>query len=944
MLKVTPGMLGLLAGKIAGLAVELDRPPDLRWLYEVVNRDYGDQLTDTEIAQLIKIIREEHLNFQTQITSIGSKTHKYEKLTIEQLGRFVNPDPEKCYFWNRYSKLKKAKPVLLQNTHKATNRILGHMPDPESKDNFHSLGMVIGDVQAGKTGNYSALINKSADLGYKIIIIFTGVTENLRSQTQKRIDEDFIGTSSIAGQQITQDRNLVGVGLGPNQKKELQPLPITDRNQDLKNTSTATNINSQQITSPIIIVTKKNVTLLKYLLKWLKRQDDDTSGGVDSPVLIIDDEADNASVNTGKEDEEPKAVNRGIREVIAACNKVAYVAYTATPFANIFIDPEGFDNTDLIDLYPRDFIVALQAPPNYCGGKFFYYDDLDIEDRRITKQFVSDAEIFFPLSHKSRDEPLGLPPSLKRALRHFFISCAIKDIRRAGGSGKTINRGDLHDSCLINVSRFIEFQNSLSSLVDVETNNIVSGLQKNSEPPGSVLFDLRSEFESFFVREKLVPEQWEEVKASLLNIGSNPSVQPEVVSINSKSPDALIYPKEEQRRYIAIGGFTLARGFTLEGLTVSYFYRRSKMYDTLMQMARWFGYRDGYDDLVTLWTTKSAAGWYRAITEATEELKADLVEFERNKIEPSEFGIRVRSHEVALIVTAQNKMRTGTNIRGKTRFDNKLKETFYVDVRPEKQVNNTSLSKSFLENLDEIHEFNYVNKKGTVGFFKDVSANKVISFLSSFDVFKGNEWSVHGLFLPFIERRTESEYSKWDVAFYLSEKNQDSHASLAERFLAKGQKRHIRTLAAKSAISENKYLSGQFEKYELPLGDNRRVGTGNFEAIGLPAMTHVGDVKKREKTDLSGRQCRELKGKNGGNPLLVIQMIDIGFKYDDPKKIPSEADSEEMKRLEKMTNGSLYPTYSISLPPSSQDYEHDNYVMNINDAKNYFGDLENDRE
>ena len=249
-------------------------------------------------------------------------------------------------------------------------------------------------------------------------------------------------------------------------------------------------------------------------------------------------------------------------------------------------------------------------------------------------------------------------------------------------------------------------------------------------------------------------------------------------------------------------------------------------------------------------------------------------------------------------------------------------------------MHNIALSKHFLESLDEIYEFNYVNKQGTTGFFKDVSAKEVIGFLQSFDVFKGNEWSVHGLFLPFIERRAESEYSKWDVAFYVSEKNQDSHAPLAERFLAKGQKRNIQTLAAKSAISENKYLSEQFEKYELPLGDNRRVGTGNFEAIGL-----ANNMKTK---DLSGRQCRELKGKNGGNPLLVIQMIDIGFKYDG-NKIPSEADSEEMKRLEKMTNGSLYPTYSVSLPPSSQDYERDNYVMNINDAKNYFGDLESDR-
>lgn len=943
-LKITDDILNMLATKVAQSAIDLEDQPTLTWVYEKVNKDYGDQLTDDEKNRLIKIIREDHLNLQTDITSIVSKRLKYDRLSTGRLGIFTNPSPEKCYFWERFANYKGSSPVLLQNTNRETNRVLGHMPDPLSDEKFCSIGMVIGDVQAGKTGNYSALINKSADLGYKLIIVFTGVTENLRSQTQRRLDEDFVGTSSIAGQRATQDRNLVGVGRVSRQRLDLQPFPLTDRQQDLKITSNATNIQSQATTSPIIIVTKKNVTVLKYLLKWLKRQEDEIGAGVDTPVLIIDDEADNASVNTGKEDEEPKAINRGIRKVISACNKISYVAYTATPFANVFIDPDSnYDSSGLIDLYPKDFIVALQPPRNYCGGKFFYYDDKNLEKGQVVKRYISDAENFFPLKHKSTDEPAGIPPSLKKALQQFFIICAIKDIRRSKKSIKKIRSNDIHDSCLINVSRFKVYQNLVRSLVDVETNLIISGLQKRSEQPGSVLFKLHSEFESYFVKEKLVKEKWKDVKEALIKIGSNPATHPQVVSINTESADVLEYPKDDARRYIAIGGFKLSRGLTLEGLTISYFYRRSQMYDTLMQMARWFGYRDGYDDLVTLWTTKSASGWYRYITEATEELKSDLVEYERQKIEPSEFGVKVRSHEAALIVTAQNKMRTGMKIKGNTRFDNKLKETFYVDVRPKEQEHNTSLSKNFLDELSSLHKFNYFNKKGTVGFFESVNSEHVMQFLRSFDVYKGNSWSVHGLFLPFIERRAESEYSKWDVAFYLSPISDNPALSLGERFLASGQKRNIKTLAAKSGISENKFLS-HFAKYELPLGDHRKVGTGDFEAIGLPGVKPEEAKRRFVTKELTGKKCRELKAKEGGNPLLAIQLIDIGFIYDDSKETMDAFTIDEMKRLQEISNGCLYPAYSISLPPSNEEHEDDNYILTTNAAKNYFGELESDND
>mgnify|MGYP000542509676 CR=1 FL=1 len=181
-----------------------------------------------------------------------------------------------------------------------------------------------------------------------------------------------------------------------------------------------------------MIVTKKNTTILTNILSWLPENN--------TPTLIIDDESDNASVNTSKEDENPKAINSKIRLLIARCQKVAYVAYTATPYANIFIDPEREDEVNeqaesgnvrtLVDLYPRDFIVALQAPTNYCGGDFFYSNSEDIENASSVKVMIDDAENYFPLKHKKDDTVLELPPSLKAAIYEFYLAIAVKELRR----------------------------------------------------------------------------------------------------------------------------------------------------------------------------------------------------------------------------------------------------------------------------------------------------------------------------------------------------------------------------------------------------------------------------------------------------------------------------------------------------------------------------------
>jgi hypothetical protein len=351
-------------------------------------------------------------------------------------------------FWDSFEAYIKSKndipESVIRQTNLDTDKTLEQLCDPLSADPFLCRGMVVGDVQAGKTLNYSALINKACDMGYKLIIVLTGLTEDLRSQTQKRLDRDFVGQESQRSRVgvSASTGNRIGVGIG----RRSQPVMVlTDKNTDFKNPGV---LNIDGNTNPVLIVAKKNKSILEEINVWLRTQN---SGGkkLQSPVLIIDDEADNASVDTAKPDQEPRAINRAIRNMLKLCDRVSYVAYTATPFANIFIAPDDYtDASEMKDLFPEDFIVALNPPSNYRGGKFFFVDE---DTAPQTTILIKDAENKIPLKHQSGFTVAELPESLIEALGTFFVAAAIKDIRRLSGKINTSNPDNRFDTCLINV-------------------------------------------------------------------------------------------------------------------------------------------------------------------------------------------------------------------------------------------------------------------------------------------------------------------------------------------------------------------------------------------------------------------------------------------------------------------------------------------------------------
>lgn len=430
----------------------------------------------------------------------------------------------------------------------------------------------------------------------------------------------------------------------------------------------------------------------------------------DVPLLVIDDEADYASANTKEyrddlgeidPDADPTRTNELIRKLLNLFEKSAYVGYTATPFANVFMHHEATNKSVGEDLFPRSFIINIPAPSNYIGAEKVFGlerpgDGRESRGLPIIKN-IADAEDIFPPRHNKWLEVESLPPSMHEAILCFVLACATRRVR-----------GDVEadNSMLIHVTRFTLVQEQVAELV----REVLTDIRRQLEFPGTggdVLAKLRKLWNTEFVpkfepiaaalpQEDLSPVDWEDVEKELFKATKRITVR----EINGTAKDALDYAEHPQGlSVIAIGGDKLSRGLTLEGLSVSYFVRTSKMYDTLMQMGRWFGYRPRYADLCRLYTSPVLAQWYRHIATATAELREefDLV-FDRGG-NPLEFGHRVRTHPDGLMITAANKMRSSSRIRAG--FSGTISETVSFDTRSAHQ--NLDAFNRFFEELPKNH-------------------------------------------------------------------------------------------------------------------------------------------------------------------------------------------------------------------------------------------------
>lgn len=648
-------------------------------------------------------------------------------------------------FWNRYKQYledeKMFAPEVLNGVDRLTDRILDNLFDP-TKENIQiaKKGLVVGQVQSGKTSNYTGLICKAADSGFRLIIVLAGIHDNLRSQTQLRLDEGFLGFDTQHLRAL--DRNKAKLGVG-NIRSDVIAHSLTSSEQKgdfSKKVANSLGINFRT-NEPIIVVVKKNSSILKRLFDWLSSNAETSSIGKriqTKSLLLIDDEADNASINTNKEELDPTKINGHIRSILRLFDKSAYIGYTATPFANIFISVQQND-----DLFPRDFIINLPSPDNYIGPSRVFglkpqdEDALDTDVLPIA-HCIRDYNNFVPDRHMQDDtRPSDVPESLRLAIRCFILVCAIRRLR-----GQT----EVHNSMLVHVSRFISSQGHLKGLVEaifmdyrnkiqIEWAETIEEFRRTFEEDNgeylSFVTTSQQILDSPTLREidiRIAVHDWMSVRQEL----NEAAQRIEVREINGSSGDALNYFDNQKKglSVIAIGGNKLSRGLTLEGLSVSYYLRASRMYDTLMQMGRWFGYRPGYVDLCRLFTSRELNEWFAHIAYASEELRAEFNYMADAKSTPEQYALRVRTHPGQLQISATNKTRRAVEIN--ISWAGKMVESYLLSKKKEVIQSNLDALSNLIENMGGIQEPKPYKPDSFL--WRSVAVEHIQTFLNQFKI------------------------------------------------------------------------------------------------------------------------------------------------------------------------------------------------------------------
>lgn len=879
-------------------------PTEEQFMQEAKALRVNMPVTDEEFEEIIKILK-----------STVPITMDVGVYITEQSGEHQSWLPARradleFYYWNRYRRyLEDSKgwnSRVTASLDTVSDEIVNLLGDPKNKSPWQRRGLVLGDVQSGKTANYTAICNKAADTEYKVIIVLTGITENLRKQTQERLDKEFAGRLSkdlLKKKGKQEVRNVFdGVGkIDSTRRISAFTTVLYDFNSSILNSNDLTLKDSS---GPALFVVKKNKSVLRSLESWLMSNNADNSGKIDLPLLLIDDEADNASVNTKKEDEDPAAINTAIRSILGRFYQASYLGITATPFANIFINPETNDDMVGDDLFPRDFIYVLSPPTNYIGADAIFGEQPKY-DHCLVRIESEEVEQFYPFKHKKDLEIDDLPPSMYEAMSYFLLANSIRDLRKDATE---------HRSMLINVSRFTDVQVKTKEHVNAWLNQVQSDVRNYALLDEHRAMQIRSlrflkhVWDKHGLSEKS-GVSWGDIQQNYLHKAIAPI---EVRAVNQKtgasSLDYYSY-KESGFRVIAIGGNSLSRGLTLEGLCVSYFYRNSQMYDTLLQMGRWFGYRPNYDDVFKVWMAKDAIDWYGYITEAANELKDEIGKMNKLQQTPRDFGLKVRQDPNSLIVTARNKMRTGTPVSRPITVTGKLLETPRLKSKAEILKLNEKVFKQFVSKLNSVDYGVEVDQNGKM--WSGIKKEYVIDLLRTFDT---HPWhlSFQGKALAeYIENK--SEFAEWDVFLPNGSSNQDYEIEgLNGLITVKPERRTITEANGMIKVS----------------GTKVRVGAGGCTKAGL---------SKKQIADAKNAFIRTHPGKKNipdsaylikeRNPLLMLHVIESMQDEDEPRnpRIPE-----------------ILFAIGIGLPGNGGILTA-NYVVNLVELRNWM-DLDDDDE
>ena len=820
---------------------------------------------------------------------------------------YSNSKIQDNFFWSRYkdylinhSSISRISINLLDDiTLPDIMNCLGNPNDALDKPRLRR-GLIIGDVQSGKTATYTGLICKAADAGYKVVILLTGITENLRRQTQERIDEGIVGITLKKEGKI-EKYPRVGVGLD---NKQIKATSVTSTLNDFVGNCNKITM-SLANNSLVLFAIKKNVSVLQRLFNWLREQNiDPVKGYVDVPMLLIDDEADNASVNTRKDETDPTRTNRLIRQICNLFMNSTYVGFTATPFANVFIDPDSVDAMQHADLFPEHFIYALEAPSNYVGAdKIFYpegtfYHNLryitDITEPDYASEEYKDLvqnnlEVLnsgtFYYKHKKEWDGI-LPDSLRESILCFCLANVVRDLR---GQSKEPR------SMLVNMSRFIHVQKVITRHVAEWFEEVFNDIRVNfnEDTRKNHHLPLYSEFQSLWEKHfsQVNDVTFARVSQKTALLAALEKIEVKMVN-GSKQSASLNYKENPSQRVIAIGGLALSRGLTLEGLMVSYFYRNTATFDVLMQMGRWFGYRRGYEDLFQIWTSHTSALWYAEVARASAELKNDIREMFDQQLTPKDFGIKVRDNCDDLQITASNKMRSAVSKDMMYSFYGNIYDTPYITSKIEHNKINTQRAQEFASHLlSQGYSLRYADYKksdkdvndssdGSSRYFADVPKELVVEFLRGIKYSMANPRFDAKNIISFLEDEETEGVDLWDVVFESGKS--PMHYDVEGLRQVKCMERSICNTT----------------RNIIQISTRRRVMTGSMEgrfALSKEDIEKAEDAQ-RKQWDIDGEnsQGRDIPVKAyfrflpKRKPLLIIMFIK-----------PKEADSEEEEMLRK---------------------------------------------
>ncbi|WP_081077756.1 Z1 domain-containing protein [Burkholderia stagnalis] len=584
-------------------------------------------------------------------------------------------------------------------------RVLQYLPDPKTSSYFQGRGLVVGYVQSGKTANYTAVAARAVDAGYRMVIVLSGIHDSLRNQTQNRLERELIGNRDNC----------------PRESGCQEWITLTTPTEDFK----VPDGDILQSTGPFLVVAKKNVPVLQKLDQWLES----SALYLDNlPVLIIDDEADQASINTkgnrpldaavGDEDDDdeslaPSRTNGLIRSILKRTKRAAYIAYTATPFANILISPEAVDRNVGDDLFPKDFVIQLPRPRGYTGTEELF--GVSAQGRDVLRTVAEEDVKALRGGRRRRKTEIvleqaadTLPNSLADALISFCLAGGVRILRGIVGKPHTM---------LVHVSQRTADQSRIADAIRDQLD-----LWREAERQGQRL-------------EVIFGPVWDGMKAGIDTPADDETIlktsvgvlrELVVLELNSVTGENLEYDEKPGRHIVAVGGNRLSRGLTLEGLTVSYFLRTASMCDTLLQMARWYGFRRGYEDLIRIWTTDGIARWFSELALVEQSLRDSIIALARAGRRPDQMAIRLRAHS-DLLLTARNK--SGTALSQQDSWSGEHPQTVLLPLSDAgKLKTNLALTNRLIEKV-----FPTTRCHGGI-LARDVPSDTIATFLRSYQI------------------------------------------------------------------------------------------------------------------------------------------------------------------------------------------------------------------